>query len=525
MVSTLRARRTTVLNSFALVAAAALPLVATAPSQASSHREAPFITTHPKVDGTDFYMFNSYEPGRAGYVTLIANYQPFEDPQGGPNYYTMDPKALYEIHIDNTGSGNEALTFQFRFKVADSGLAVMAGGKSIPVPLSNIGPLSATSTAAQNVIETYTVNVVRGNRRHGQAAPITNAATGSMTFSKPFDNIGVKSIPNYAAYASNFIYNVNIPGCSKPGRMFVGQRKDPFVVNLGETFDLVNIKYPVEELAPSGTNARQLAPNSVGAYNVTSLVLEVAASCLTSGSDPVIGGWTTASIRQTHVVNPEPQSANSVASVGAAQQPTDASIEGGAWTQVSRLGMPLVNEVIIGLPDKDRWNASEPKNDGQFADYVTNPSLPVLLQILFGPAGVRAPDVYPRTDLVAAFLTGIKGLNQPAHVTPAEELRLNTSIPPTAVASQNDLGVLAGDLGGFPNGRRPIDDVVTIELRVAMGILLSPFDGSAADPDPSSDASRQLHYTDGVEPIAGDYLPVFPYANTPLAGSPTSAND
>jgi hypothetical protein len=525
MASTTRARRATALNSLALVAAAALPLAATVPSQASSHREAPFITTHPKVDGTDFYMFNSYEPGRAGYVTLIANYQPFEDPQGGPNYYTMDPKALYEIHIDNNGSGNEALTFQFRFRVADSGLAVMAGGKSIPVPLSNIGPLSATSTAAQNVIETYTVNLVRGNRRHGQAAAITNAATGSTTFGKPFDNIGAKSIPDYAAYASNFIYNVNIPGCSKPGRMFVGQRKDPFVVNLGETFDLVNIKYPVEELAPSGTNARQLAPNSVGGYNVTSLVLEVAASCLTSGSDPVIGGWTTASIRQTHVVNPEPQSANSVASVGAVPQPTDASIEGGAWTQVSRLGMPLVNEVVIGLPDKDRFNSSEPKNDGQFADYVTNPSLPVLLQVLFGPAGVRAPNVYPRTDLVAAFLTGIKGVNQPAHVTPAEELRLNTSTPPTAFAAQNDLGVLGGDLGGFPNGRRPIDDVVTIELRVAMGVLLSPFDGSSADPDPSSDASRQLHYTDGVEPIPGDYLTVFPYVNTPLAGSPTSAND
>jgi hypothetical protein len=525
MASTTRARRATALNSLALVAAAALPLAATVPSQASSHREAPFITTHPKVDGTDFYMFNSYEPGRAGYVTLIANYQPLEDPQGGPNYYTMDPKALYEIHIDNNGSGNEALTFQFRFRVADSGLAVMAGGKSIPVPLSNIGPLSATSTAAQNVIETYTVNLVRGNRRHGQAAAITNAATGSTTFGKPFDNIGAKSIPDYAAYASNFIYNVNIPGCSKPGRMFVGQRKDPFVVNLGETFDLVNIKYPVEELAPSGTNARQLAPNSVGGYNVTSLVLEVAASCLTSGSDPVIGGWTTASIRQTHVVNPEPQSANSVASVGAVPQPTDASIEGGAWTQVSRLGMPLVNEVVIGLPDKDRFNSSEPKNDGQFADYVTNPSLPVLLQVLFGPAGVRAPNVYPRTDLVAAFLTGIKGLNQPAHVTPAEELRLNTSTPPTAFAAQNDLGVLGGDLGGFPNGRRPIDDVVTIELRVAMGVLLSPFDGSSADPDPSSDASRQLHYTDGVEPIPGDYLTVFPYVNTPLAGSPTSAND
>jgi Domain of unknown function (DUF4331) len=524
MTSNLPARRAPA-NALVWIAAAGLPLLAVTPLQASSHREAPFITTHPKVDGTDFYMFNSYEPGRAGYVTLIANYQPFEDPQGGPNYYTMDPNALYEIHIDNNGDGVEDLTFQFRFRVADSGLAVMAGGKSIPVPLSNIGTLSAASTATQNVIETYSVTLVRGDRRKGPAAAVTDAATGSPTFNKPFDNIGAKSIPDYPSYANSFIYTINIPGCDKPGRLFVGQRKDPFVVNLGETFDLVNIKYPVEELAPPGTNARQLAPNSVVGYNVTSLALEVAASCLTNGSDPVIGGWTTASIRQTHVVNPEPQSGKSVASVGPVTQPTGASIEGGAWAQVSRLGMPLVNEVIIGLPDKDRWNASVPKNDGQFGDYVTNPSLPVLLQTLFGAAGVRAPNVYPRTDLVAAFLTGIKGLNEPAHATAAEELRLNTGIAPTPMASQNDLGVLGGDLGGFPNGRRPIDDVVTIELRVAMGVLLSPFDGSAKDPDPASDASRQLHYTDGVEPNPADYLTVFPYVSTPLAGSPTSAND
>jgi hypothetical protein len=492
---------------------------------ASSHREAPFITTHPKVDGTDFYLFNSYEPGRSGYVTLIANYQPFEDPQGGPNYYTMDPDALYEVHIDNDGDGIEDLTFQFRFHVTDAGLAVTAGGKKVPVPLSNIGPLSASSTGTQNVIETYTLTLVRGDRRHGHAEAVTDADTGSAVFSKPFDNIGMKSIPDYAAYAASFMHNITIPGCDKPGRVFVGQRKDPFVVNLGETFDLVNIRYPVQELAPAGVNARQLAPNSLAGYNVTSLELEVAASCLTRGGDPVIGGWTTASLRQARVLNPVPQSAGSIVSVGAVAQPTFASVDGGAWSQLSRLGMPLVNEVVIGLPDKDRWNASQPKNDAQFADYVTNPSLPVLLQALFGGAGVRAPNVYPRTDLIAAFLTGIQGLNQPAHVTPSEELRLNTSTPVTPAGSQNDLGVLGGDLAGFPNGRRPIDDVVTIELRVAMGVLLTPYNGSAQDPDPSSDASRQLHYTDGVEPNPADYLTVFPYLNTPLAGSPTSAND
>jgi hypothetical protein len=491
---------------------------------ASSHREAPFITTRPKVDATDLYLFNSYEPGRAGYVTIIADYQPFENPQGGPNYYTMDPNALYEISIDNTGSGSEAITFQFRFTTVDSGLAVTAGTKSIPVPLTNIGPVSATSTSAQNVAETYTLTAVYGNRRTGTAQPISDAATGSTTFAKPLDNIGAKSIPNYATYAASFVHSITIPGCTAPGRVFVGQRQDPFVVNLGETFDLVNIKYPVTQLAPAGVNARNLAPNSLAGYNVTSLELEIPAACLTA-SDPVIGAWTTASLRQAQVLNPQPQSSKSAASVGPVTSATGPAVEGGAWSQVSRLGMPLVNELVIGLPDKDRFNASSPSGDGQFADYVTNPSLPILLQALFGPAGVKAPNVYPRTDLVAAFLTGIKGLNQPIKVTAAEELRLNTTTPATPVATQNDLGVLGGDTAGFPNGRRPIDDVVDIELRVAMGVLLSPFDGSSTDPDPASDASRQLGYTDGAEPNPANYLPAFPYLNTALAGSPTSAND
>jgi hypothetical protein len=492
---------------------------------ASSHREAPFITTRPKVDGTDFYMFNSYEPGRAGYVTLIASYQPFEEPQGGPNYYTMDPNALYEIMIDNNGDGVEELTFQFRFTTVDSGATVTAGGKAIPVPLTNIGPVSARDMSAQNVAETYTMTVVRGDRRTGTAQRITDADSGSATFPKPLDNIGAKSIPDYAFYAANFIFNITIPGCSKPGRVFVGQRQDGFVVNLGETFDLVNIKYPAEELAP-GMNARQLAPNSLAGYNVTSIALEVPASCLTAGGDPVIGGWTTASVRQATVLNPHPESAKSVASVGPVTSGTvGAAVQGGAWSQVSRLGMPLVNELVIGLPDKDRFNASAPKDDAQFADYVTNPSLPVLLQVLFGAAGVKAPNVYPRTDLEAAFLTGVTGLNQPVKATPAEELRLNTGTAVTPMASQNDLGVLGGDLSGFPNGRRPIDDVVDITLRVAMGVLLSPFDGSAKDPDPTSDGSRQLHYTDGAEPNPANYLAAFPYLNTALAGSPTSAND
>jgi Domain of unknown function (DUF4331) len=507
------------------IAAAAAAAVAGG-AAASSHREAPFITTSPKVDGTDFYLFSSYESGRAGYVTLIANFQPFQEPGGGPNYYQLDPNALYEIMVDNNGDGQEDLTFQFRFQTTVAGLTVPAGTKNVPVPLANIGPVTATSTAALNTNQSYTLTVVSGNRRTGTAAAVMDATSGGTSFTKPIDNIGAKSVPAYATYAGTFVHNITIPGCNGQGRVFVGQRQDGFVLNLGEVFDLVNITYPAEELYTGSGSARNLAPNKIASYNVSSIALEIPAACLTANNDPVIGAWSTASLRQAQVLNPAPQSAKSAVSVGPVSTPTGTPIAGGAWTQVSRLGMPLTNEVIIGLPDKDLFNASEPKNDAIFADYVTNPTLPVLLQTLFGTAGVKAPNVYPRTDLEAVFLTGITGVNQPAHVTaPSEMLRLNTSTAVTAIGRQSDLGVLGADMAGFPNGRRPIDDVVDIELRVAMGALLKPYDGSSTDPDPTSDASRQLHYTDGAEPSASSYLPTFPYLNTPLAGSPTSAND
>jgi hypothetical protein len=491
---------------------------------ASSHREAPFISTRPSVDGTDFYMFNSYEAGRAGYVTLLANYIPLQDPSGGPNYFLLDDNALYEISVDNTGSGKANLTFQFRFTTTTTGLTVPVGTKTVPVPLVNIGPVSAGSTGAQNVAQTYTLTLVTGDRRTGTVTPITNATTGSATFAKPLDNIGNKSIANYAAYAGAFIYPITIttPGCSAgQGKVFVGQRQDPFFLDLGGTFDLVNYTYPATQLVPAGTSPRNYATNSLAGFNVTTLALEIPAHCLTNGSDPVIGAYTTASLRQASVLNPVPQSAHSVASVGPVTSATGPELAGGAWSQVSRLGMPLVNELVIGLPDKDRWNTTTPVQDAEFADYVTNPSLPVLLQALFGSAGVKAPNVYPRTDLEEVFLTGISGLNQPAKVlAPAEELRLNTGTAVTPYASQNDLGVLGGDTSGFPNGRRPIDDVVDITLRVAMGVLLTPYDGSSSDPDPASDASRQLGYTDGVQANPANFLTVFPYLNTPIAGAP-----
>ena len=307
--------------------------------QASSHREAPGITERPKVDGTDFYVFRSYEAGREAFVTLVANYIPLQDPYGGPNYFTLDPRARYEIKIDNDAAART--------------------------------------------------------------------------------------------------YDIRIPGC-RDGRMFVGQRKDPFVVNLGEVFDLVNVSNP---LGPVNDEADDLADK-----NVTSLILELPISCVAGSRGPVIGAWTTASL------------------------PKHGKHD--TFVQVSRLSNPLVNEVV------------------------------------FGGAGVKAPTLFPRTDLVAAFLTGVPGLN--ANGSVAEMIRLNTDTLPKPAASQNNLGVIGGDVAGFPNGRRPGDAVVDIALRVVMGKLL-----------PLADApSGQLPFTDGALVDASHFSSTFPYLKTPIPGSP-----
>jgi hypothetical protein len=485
------------LRSTRLVASATGVLAA--PAMASSHREGPFITGMPKADGTDFYMFRSYEPGRQDYVTLIADYIPFQDPQGGPNFYQFDPNALYEIHVDNNGDAKEELTFQFRFKSTSKHTALAVGDKQVPIPLIDSGAIGTVNPATLNVRETYTVDIVHGDRRSGTRASITGP--NGAEFDKPVDNIGDKTFPGgYAAYASQHIYNFSIPGCGN-GRVFVGQRKEPFYIAVGKIFDLFNLN----PLGPENAGNK----NDLENKNVSTIAVEVPISCLTASGDPVIGAWTTASVRQGRLINPAP-------STGLG----NAAKEGAAWAQVSRVGMPLVNEVVIGLEDKDRFNASKPKDDGQFLTYVTNPTLPALVQALFPSA--KAPTNFPRTDLVTAFLKGIKGVNQPANVTPSEMLRLNTSIAPTPVASQNALGVAGGDNAGFPNGRRPADDVVDVSLRVAMGalcVLTGTGDALQVGCKPSDAPAGGLALTDGVRKTATDYGAAFPYLSTPLSGS------
>jgi hypothetical protein len=474
-----------------------------APAQASSHREAPFITKSPKVDGTDFYMFRSYAPSRDGFVTMIANYQPFQDPQGGPNFYQFDENALYEIHIDNTGDGKDDVTFQFRFKSTSKKTALTIGGKSVLIPLINSSTISGVNPASLNVRETFTVDMVKGDRRGGVRTRLSSTSGGVSEFDKPVDNIGNKTFggaAGYETYANSHIYDVSFGSCGA-GRVFVGQRKEPFYIAVGKIFDLFNLN-------PLGAEAAGNA-NDLEGKNVSSIAIEAPIACLTNGTEPVIGGYATASLRQGRLINGAP-----------ATGLNNASKEGGAWAQVSRVGMPLVNEVIIGLDDKDKFNASKPVNDAQFLTYVTNPVLPAVVETLFPSA--KAPTNFPRTDLVAAFLTGIAGVNQPKAVSPSEMLRLNTSIAPTAAGAQLALGVAAGDNAGFPNGRRPGDDVVDVSLRVAMGalcVLTGNTDALKVGCKPADAPAGAAKLTDGVRKSAADFTPGFPYLNTPLPGS------
>lgn len=490
------------LNGAAALIVGATLLAAALPAGASSHREAPFLTNAPKVDGTDFYMFRSYASGRQDYVTLIANFIPFQDPQGGPNFYQFDQNALYEIHIDNNGDAKEDISFQIRFKNTSKHTALTVGGKQVMIPLINSSTIQGVNPASLNVRETYTIDMVKGDRRGGTRTRLAGTG-GASEFDKPVDNIGDKTFGGagaYETYANQHIYDLAIPGCGT-GRVFVGQRKEPFYIAVGKIFDLFN-------LDPLGAEAAG-NKNDLEGKNVSSIALEIPIACLTAAGEPVIGAYATASMRQGRLLNPTPASGIN-----------NAAKEGGAWSQVSRVGMPLVNEVVIGMDDKDRFNTSKPKDDAQFINYVTNPVLPAVVETLFPSA--KAPTNFPRNDLVTVFLKGLPGVNQPKNVVASEMLRLNTSIAPTPQASQNQLGVAGGDNAGFPNGRRPADDVVDASLRVAMGalcVLTGANDALGVGCKPSDAPAGGLKLTDGVRKTANDFKAAFPYLNTPLPGN------
>lgn len=522
------------------IGAAILGALCSATVLASSHREAPFTAANPTIDGTDFYMFRAYGDANGNAaavasdsVVFIANYNPLQDSYGGPNYFALNPNAIYAINIDNNGDAKPEISFQFQFTNNYKGQSLNTGAtnstgavQTVAIPLIVSAPLgtsgdNSTDTGV-NRYETYTVNMIQGS-----TVTALKTAAGSTTFQKPLDNIGTKTIADYATYANAFIYPVNFGSCGS-GQVFVGQRREGFIINLGETFDLL-------DLNPLG--GRNSTQNTLAGKSITSIVLQVPVACLTKDgkgsmttADPVLGAWTTAYLRQARVLNPTPVSTN------------NAEVVGGAWTQVSRLGNPLVNEVVIGLPDKDRFNDSQPKDDTQFATYVNYPTLPLLINALFpGATQIPAP---PRSDLQAAFLTGLSlkatngttpvFSNNPSDygdtVQPSEMLRLNTSIAPVATTAQNNLGLLGCDTSGFPNGRRPGDDVVDIALTAVEGALYPGDPNKLQTCDVSSGTPTVLDagavVNDGAADNATDtnyYLASFPYLAAPAPGATNAA--
>ncbi len=476
--------------SFFLAGALAAPS-----ARASSMREAPFIDESPKVDGSELYFFRSYEAGRSSYVVILANYQPLEEIHTGPLWFQMDPSALYELHLDNVGDCREHLTFQFRFQNKYLGRTVKVGDKNVPSPFLFSAPISAEDESGLNLIETYTLTVVRGNRRTGVRQPIADARTGETVFRKAPDYYGQKVEGDggtYRDYARTFIRPIVLPGCPDTGRVLVAQRDDHFMENLGRMFDLFN----TDIADPNNTQH-----SSLHAVSSQVLELELPIDCLLSSPDnPVLGAWSTASLRQARVLRPRPS----------LDKP---DLEGGPWVQVSRVGSSFVNMFMIGLPDKDRFNAGEPKDDAQFMDYFTHPTLPVLLQQRYG----LTPPALPRRDLAAFFLSGLPGLNQTEAV--CDMLRLNTGVPPVPRGSQLNSGALACydpgpvfnpanskcDLAGAPNGRRPGDDVADAFLKASMGFLLPPEQA----PD------RNKPYNDGVFVNDQQFFEGMPYEPTP----------
>ncbi|MGH8984885.1 MAG: DUF4331 domain-containing protein [Acidimicrobiia bacterium] len=426
---------------------------------ASSHREAPLISEDPVADNTDTYAFVS--PDRPDTVTLVANWIPFELPAGGPNFNKFGDDVLYKINVDNDGDATADVVYEWRFKTT------VANPDTF---LYNTGPVESLDDEDLNVKQTYTLTEVRDGERTKlvKNAPVAPA------------NIGPRSTPNYDQLAAEATVEA-----SGGVQSFAGPRDDPFFVDLGAVFDLLGNR-PLNEahVAPLPNAPGQ---DDVAGFNVHSVVLQVPSDSLVDG-DPVIGVWSTTERRTDRVFG-------------------DGKIENsGDFTQVSRLGMPLVNEVVAPLGAKDAFNASKPADDAQFLPAVEEPEVAGLIPQLY--PGVTVPEG-PRDDIVTIFLTGIPDVNQPEDVTPSEMIRLNTSIAPTPLDQQDRLGLLAGQNDGFPNGRRLVDDVYDIELRALAG-------GTPFTPDFDRVPNNAL--TDGVDANDLPFLASFPYLSSPHQG-------
>ena len=447
-----------------------LALVTTVTSAgASSHSEAPGTSKDRLADDTDLYAWVASDA--PGSVTIVGNWVPLIEPNSGPNFASFDDEASYYVNIDNVGDSRKHVRYRFTFQTTRQNQNTF---------LYNTGPVQSLTDPNLNVRQTWTLT--RVDVDGGQATVL-----GSGQVAPYF--VGPVSMPNYGDLAQSAIRT--LPGGYK---VFVGPRDDPFFVDLAAAFDLLSIR------RLPGDKGKGV--DGVGGFNVMSVVLQIPKEELTrdrmspdpSRDNHVIGIWNTAERPQSRVLN-----GDGTATVS------------GSGVQVSRLGMPLVNEVVIPLGMKDRFNASEPSDDvAQFGAFVVDPELPKLLNALFG---IQVPPA-PRQDLVTVFATGVPGLNQPANVAPGEMLRLNMAIAPAASPSR--FGVLAGDAAGFPNGRRLADapdgtherrladDVVDIEFRVVAGVLVDGFNIAP---------NNQLG--DGVDVNDMPFLPYFPYVAPP----------
>jgi hypothetical protein len=486
----------------------------------SSHREAPAIARDPAADSTDVYAFVS--PDAPGTVTIIANYVPFQSPDGGPNFFEFGAKTvvgnaapvgddvLYQIHIDNTGTGIPSITYQFQFTttILDPTTFLYATG---PITYSP----SAGYSSTWNRRQTYTVTRIDTDPVTGDSSstPISPPSGSSGTFACPPCNVGIRTTPNYASLSAPAVYRM-----SDGLNVFAGQRADGFFVDLGSIFDLGDLR-PIssDQLIP-GSNTPGI--NSLAAANVHSIALQIPVSSLTSDGAPltmgpndphaVIGVYTTAHRQTVRMFDPT----------------TGVTTATGPYDQVSRLGSPLVNEVVVPMASKDYWNSQAPVNDSQFAAAVQHPELQNLLPVLYpGAFPNLAAYTKARADLVAIFATGIPGsvigdafgvgTYQGGKVI-AEMLRLNMGIAPTSSdgtqTGTSNLGLLGNDLAGFPNGRRLTDDVVTIELKAVAGATIPLVDATY-----TPDAAVAL-VSQGVTASPRAYQANFPYLADPHGG-------
>ncbi|WP_395659489.1 DUF4331 domain-containing protein [Nocardioides sp.] len=449
----------------------------------SSHREAPEISKDPVADGTDVYAFVS--PDRPETVTLIANFIPLQKPDGGPNFYEFGDDVLYEIHVANSGKGKPDVTYQFKFRTE------IRNPKTF---LYNTGPISDIGDTTWNRPQFYTVTRVKDGK---------SKVLGQGLATPPV-NVGKRSTPDYASLGAQAVHQLG------RRRVFAGQRADAFHVDLGSIFDLGALRPFNEAHLISMPNMN--GKNAVQSYNVHTIAIQVPIYEVTAGdgvpTDPmskraVIGVWATASRRKGRVYDAK----------------RGKFVGNGPWVQVSRLGNPLFNEVIVPMAEKDAWNSAPPANDAKYTKYVNKPELAGLLPVLYpGVFPNLAAYTKPRADLNAILMTGIpsgvvEGFQNYTGPVQSDMLRLNVAIPPSE--SENSLGLVGGDAAGFPNGRRIGDDVVTIEIRAVAGLTIPLVDPSFT-PDGAASA-----VTDGTTDTNAPLLEAFPYLGLPGGGYQT----